>query len=202
MAISDYASLQTAVAGWLNRPDLTAQVPDFVTLAEARLNRELKNIRAMEVTTTLTTVTGTASLALPVDMLEMRRLRNTTLDGAVLDFMPPDALAARYPTGVTAAPQAFTVVGGNLELAPAPDAAYALALTYFQKLPALSGDNPTNWLLAQWPDAYLWTSLAAAQLFIMNDARLGTFLTLSAQAIKGINEVDWFSGSTMRVRAR
>lgn len=47
--ISDYASLQTAIADWLARADLTDQIPTFITLAEARLNRDLR-LASMQVT--------------------------------------------------------------------------------------------------------------------------------------------------------
>jgi hypothetical protein len=42
MAITTYAELQAAAANWLVRGDLTARIPEFITLAEARLNRVLR----------------------------------------------------------------------------------------------------------------------------------------------------------------
>ena len=47
MAISNYTELNTAVANWLDRDDLTDRIPEFIALAEARFNRLLR-IRAME----------------------------------------------------------------------------------------------------------------------------------------------------------
>lgn len=202
MALTDYASLQTAVAAWLNRTNLTAQIPDFIRIAEARLNRELGNVRAMEIQTTLSTAAGSRTVPVPADMLEMKRLQVVGTVNTPLKYLAPDELAARYWQNDTGLPLAFCVTGGNIELAPIPDAVYALQLTYFQGLPALSDSNTSNWLLAQWPDAYLWGSLLAAQPFLMNDARLGMFTSLYAQAVKTINDVDWYSGSTMRVVAR
>ena len=40
--ITDYASLQAAVADYLNREDLTTQIQTFIQLAEAKFNRELR----------------------------------------------------------------------------------------------------------------------------------------------------------------
>jgi hypothetical protein len=37
MALSTYSDLQTAVATWLHRSDLTAIIPDLITLAETHL---------------------------------------------------------------------------------------------------------------------------------------------------------------------
>ena len=42
MAITNYTELKTAVANHLARTDLTTNIPDFITLAEARLSRELE----------------------------------------------------------------------------------------------------------------------------------------------------------------
>jgi len=36
----------------------------------------------------------------------------------------------------------------------------------------------------------------------MNDARLPVWQGLYSQAISGINGIDWYSGTTMKVRAR
>lgn len=53
--VNDYATLQAAVAAWLARADLTSQIPTFIQLAEADLNRQVRT-RQMQ-----TLVTGTAS---------------------------------------------------------------------------------------------------------------------------------------------
>ena len=39
MAISSYAELQTAIANFLARTGLNSVIPDFIQLAEARINR-------------------------------------------------------------------------------------------------------------------------------------------------------------------
>ena len=65
MAINTYSTLQTAVANWLDRDDLTARIPEFIALAETRINRALR-IRAMEtVSTAISTASGTREYALP-----------------------------------------------------------------------------------------------------------------------------------------
>ena len=66
MAFSNYTELQTSVADWLDRDDLTARIPDFITLAEARFNRLLR-IRSMETEAEQVTVAGTRSYSLPTD---------------------------------------------------------------------------------------------------------------------------------------
>jgi hypothetical protein len=201
MSITTYAELQASVASWLNRSDLTANIPDFITLAEAQMSTDLKT-RSMEAKVTLATVAGTKTVALPTDMLEMRRLQVVGTYNQPLSYRSPDELSIDYASNMSAQPIVFTVVGGNIELAPIPDGVYSLELTYQQRIPALSVSNTTNWLLTNWPNAYLYASLIASAPFIMNDARLSTWAQLYQQAVEGINGVDWYSGSTMKVRSR
>ena len=51
MAITTYSNLKTTIASYLNREDLTAYLGDFITLAESRLNRELRVREMVEINT-------------------------------------------------------------------------------------------------------------------------------------------------------
>jgi len=43
MALSNYTELKASVADYLNRSDLTAAIPDFISLTEAKLKRRYKD---------------------------------------------------------------------------------------------------------------------------------------------------------------
>ena len=43
MALDTYANLKTAIADFLNRDDLTSSIDDFIDLAEAQMNREVRH---------------------------------------------------------------------------------------------------------------------------------------------------------------
>ena len=45
MALSNYNDLKASIADFLNRDDLTSVIPDFISLAEAQLNREIRHWR-------------------------------------------------------------------------------------------------------------------------------------------------------------
>ena len=201
MALTTFSELQTSIANHLHRDDLTTLIPDFIRLAEDNLTADIVS-RSMDVKTNLATVAGTQTVTLPTDMVEMRRLMIVSSYNTVLKYVSPDQLSADYVSNITGVPQVFTIVGGNIELAPIPDSAYTLELTYKQRIPALSNTNTTNWLLTSWPSAYLYGALIAAQPYIMDDARIAVFRSLYQETIASINSVDWFSGSTMRVKAR
>ena len=91
MAISTYSELQTAVANWLDRDDLTARIPEFIVLAEARYNRELR-IRGMETIVDISTVAGTRSYALPTGYLQARTLQLTTDPITPLEYLAPEMM--------------------------------------------------------------------------------------------------------------
>ena len=73
MALSTFTELKEAVADWLDRSDLTARIPDFIALAEARINRELR-IRPMEVRSTMYTTVDQQYFNLPGGYIQMRNI--------------------------------------------------------------------------------------------------------------------------------
>lgn len=203
MSIVDFASLSTSVANWLHRSDLALLIPDFITLAEGKLNGDLES-RSMETRVTLSTVASTRTLALPTDMLEMKRLLVTDTDpAAVMVYKSPDELVADNPfITATGRPYFFTVIGANLELAPTPDGIYPLELVYEQRIPALTASNTTNWLLTQQPNAYLFGALIESVAYTQDEARLPVWQQKYKEAVDAVNGIDWYSGSTMRVRRK
>ena len=42
MALTTYTELKASLADWLNRSDLTTTIPDFISLAEAQIERQLR----------------------------------------------------------------------------------------------------------------------------------------------------------------
>lgn len=206
-SIIDYASLQTSIANWLHRSDLTALIPDFIALAETMMSGDLDS-RQMETRTTLTCVAdGTLNarlVALPTDMLEMRRLTVMTSDPVrVLEYKAPDQITADNSwINATGEPDSFTVIGGYIELNATPDSNYSLELVYRQKIPSLTTTSTTNWLLTANPNAYLFGSLLQAMPYIQDDARLPVWQKMYSDAVSTINSVDWYSGSGLRVRSR
>lgn len=201
MALATYADLKASLASWLHRADLTALIPDFIALAEVQLNADL-TARSMEASTTLTATAGSATVNLPTDLLDIKRLQVLGGFNRVLVYRSADEIAQDNPLGRSGMPEVFTVQGAKLELAPIPDSDYALELVYFQRIPALSDSNTSNWLLTICPNAYLYGALMAAQPYLINDERIPTIQSLYRQAVDGLNSIDWYSGSTMRVRAR
>lgn len=174
MTIATYSELVSELGAYLNRSDLTARIPTFIRLFEARMNRALVD-PAMAVTSTSTTVADEDTYALPSDFVMARSVYLATDPKTVLDALSPQQLRKYYSDSATGQPQAYAVIGENIVLAPTPDGEYSLVLDYFQQLNGLSDSNTTNWLLDDHPDAYLFGTLCQAQAYLQDDNRLAVW---------------------------
>lgn len=196
MAISTYNELLAAGANWLHRTDLTDRLPEFVALAEAKMNRLLKTAE-MESSTTLSASSGT--VALPAGFVSMRRLRINI--GGVYQDIQMVGLSPSLDNGTASIPQCAAIQGSNLILKPPPSATYSLLLDYLAKFTPLSTGATSNWILASHPDAYLYGMLSHSAPFLGADARLTVWAQLFLDVIGDINSNDAhkrFDGIQMR----
>jgi hypothetical protein len=206
MALGTFTELKDAVADWLDRSDLTARIPDFITLAEARINRDLR-IRPMEVRSTMETTSGQQYFNLPGGYVQMRNIQLNTNPTAPLEYITPEMLDRLYGSSATGKPRAYSLIGDEIQLAPIPDSDYTLEMAFYEKFTALgdgtSGTVTTNWLTTNAPDVLLYGALLEAEPFIKNDERIGLWLNAYNGAIKKLQDADArdrHSGSAMRVR--
>ncbi len=185
MTIQTYSDLQAAVANWLARSDLAANIPDFITIFEAVANRRLR-VRQQEIAATLNPSSGVATL--PADYLAWRRVTWTGQTNRELEYVHPSYLHALYPTAPAGPPRLFTIEGATLTVAPSDDS--ALTFDYFQKTPALSASNATNWLLAAYPDLYLFGSLAEAHGFVKDADSLSLWASRRNELFDEVERLD------------
>ena len=189
MALDTYSNLKTTIANYLNRSDLTANLGDFITLTEARLNRELRVREMVTTDTTTTTVSGTQSYSLPTGYLEATSVIFQSDPYCTLRFMSNSDFYNKYNLSqARGKPTYFTVVGSDILLGVAPDSAITLQINYYKSLTALTDSNATNTILTNYPELYLYGSLAEAAPFIMQDERLNTWGNLYKEALKNANE--------------
>lgn len=186
MAITTYAELQTAVANWLARANLTNRIPEFITLCEARYGRELR-VAGMEKRAYTGTTVSTEYVQLPSDFREARNFQLVTSPVTLLDQVSPDFIDQQYG-GQTGKPRYYAIVGDEFQLAPAPDGPYTLELNYWAKIPALSDTNQTNWMLTNAPDVYLFGALCEAIPHIQDDKRVGLWEQKYKNAVNTLQE--------------
>ena len=201
MAISNYSELNTAVANWLDRDDLTDRIPEFIALAEARFNRLLR-IRAMETKQTASTVASQRNLALPTNFIQMRNLQINTSPITSLEYVTPEMYDRLYGGSDTGTPKAYTILADEIQLGPIPASVQTIEMLFYRKFDALTSSAATNWMITNAPDVYLYGCLLEAEPFIMNDPRVQLWATAFQQAISDIQEQDnkdRHSGSALRV---
>lgn len=185
MPLATYDDLLAAVTSW-NFGDTALPPADLVTLAEARLNRDLR-LRAMETEDALAGVAGARAIALPAGFLEPLGLwlNRPGTGREALRFVEPDmevSLAAGEPAY-------WTIDAGTAAFERPCDQAYGFTLRYVKAF-QLAEAAPTNWLLSTWPDAYLAACNVEAALFTQDAAALQSWQARYAEAVAAIRLKD------------
>ena len=288
MALSTFSELKTEIADYCDRSDLTSQIPTFIKLAEARMNRSLR-VRLMETVKLISTVGDSKRYPLPSDYLQLRTIQydnstisSSTLDGDITDsatsivlasstgftasgtiligseqityaaistntltgcvrevngtakvahtsgdavteiyttftagsistgvsrvrplnYVAPQLLTRLNAGSVSGLPEMYTMRAGYILIGPVPSGVYTIEIDYYAKVVALSDTAPTNTMLTNNPDVYLYGALMEAEPFLMNDGRVAMWQAGFARAIQDIqlqDDKDSHSGNAMRI---
>jgi hypothetical protein len=189
MSFATYSDLQTSIAGYLARSDLTTQIPDFITFAENRLRRELR-IRQMLKSVTTATVSGDSTVELPSDFLQVRDFVVLTNPITPLSYSSPSALSNDLRASEVGVPKSYTILANDFLVSPIPDGVYTARLLYYAAPAYLSSSNASNVFLTTAPDALLYASLLEAEPYLMNDARINTWGSMYDRAITTLAKSD------------
>jgi len=178
-----YAELKTAIAGYLNRSDLTSTIDTFIDNVEAELNRKL---RTKDMIVRATAVADAQYLSVPDDWLEAINVEITSNDFSPLFQQSIESLDVyrKANNNSTGQPVYYAMVDGSMELAPTPDVPYTLQLTYYGKINALSDTNTTNFVSVSNPDVYLYGALKHASIYLMEDDRIAMFTQQFEKALE------------------
>jgi hypothetical protein len=203
--VGTYAQLQTEIANWLDRTDLTATIPTFIELAEANFNRVIRQPDMITKDDSFS-ISGRYT-TLPTDTLEIVRIVLDLTPVVVLEYMTPEELSERRVSLTGGGkPYYFTTVGGStnqLEVLRSPDSTYTASIIYYTRIAALSDAATTNWLLTSHPDIYLYGALVEAEPYLKNDDRMPMWTSrldkaLNDLRLQGQRERHTASGLRMR----
>lgn len=202
MSLDNYSQLQATVADWIDRTDLATKIPTFIRLAEAKFNRKLRT--AQQQATATLNLTGDAA-PLPADFAELiyvsvpespaRRLRYVTED---------ERQRLVYELAATGRAEGYTIRGSSLIVAPGPGGVSTLDIGYYRKLTPLSNANPTNWLLTDHPDAYLFGACLQAAPYLRDSEQLAVWSAGLEGVMAEIEDADKrarYNGSPLLMRA-
>lgn len=188
MGLANFTELKASIATWLKRPDLTSQIPDFITLAETELNKRIRSRRNVKRARALF---NEEFESLPTDFLEVVDISLPDYPRHPLYFMEPSNF--RPPRAASSAvsgtvPRFYTVIGTEMRFWPVPVNITA-EIDYYAALTPLSVSNATNWLLTYSPSCYLYAALveAAPALGAGQINRASGWSSLLTNAVDGVN---------------
>lgn len=193
MSISTYSELLTAVQNWTHRADLASIIPDFITLAESRIYNGTTDqtgrlivppLRVLDMQNQSTGTISNQSISLPSGYLGTIRLTvNSGNDTHDLDYLAPTSITSPENSGGN--PYYYTII--NNAIKTAPNIALAYTHDYYKRFDALTASAPTNWLLTNHPEIYLYGVLIEAAAYTNNDARVPGWMSAFTGAIGGAN---------------
>jgi hypothetical protein len=187
MALATYTELVSTVESYLARTDLNTIVPTFVQLAQERITRDLRTREMLKLSTTTATDN---TVELPIDFLEMRELHFQGNPPVTLEYQSPDKFFRNHVTTTSGLPFYFTIIGYEMQFAPVPDDNQTLQMLYYAKPTFISPSVSSNLYLANYSDALLYATLAEAEPYLMNDARLQVWASMYERAIANIMKND------------
>jgi len=212
MALDTYANLQTAIANFLNRSDLTSVIPDFIALAEAQMIRRLakrlsedgKRLPRSAVARNAAFSINAETVSVPADFLGPLTF-SIDSEAMQLTYLSPGSLARekarRGVSAATGVPAFYAVIGPVFQFCPVPDAAYVGTLVYWTELTALSDSTASNWILANHPDVYLYGALLQSAPYLMDDARIAAWGGLFTAALEDMLNCDPMPADGVTLRA-
>ena len=178
MSVTSYTELKTEVQNWINKSSISGSADDFVTFAEAYLGTQLRTSKQMVLATG--TVTDNP-IDLSSELTRFKRIRSVSISvggtDVVLSYISRDLMAARYSDDSNGVPAYYTLIGDSMYLDPAPNDTYTWTIMYYQGLVPLASAN-TNWLLADYPNIYLYASLAEAAVFAKDEKAATAYMAL------------------------
>lgn len=182
MSITTNAELLAALdgaSGYLHRTDLTAKIPDFIRLAESKINRKLK-LLLQEVESTLTATIGSRLMAVPTRFGTPLNLWCTTYEPRVeLIYLNAGDLPVTTTNGES---NYYTVDGAYIATENPADAAHTYTLRYLTKFDIAT--TSTNTVLTNYPDVYIYGALVESVSLTRDFESLGAWQQKFDLAIK------------------
>lgn len=194
----DFPTLKSRVQSYCARSDSTFgnMVETFVMFAEDRIyNGHGKRgdqlysaplrVKEMEVEATLT-ADAAGAVDLPSSCLGVKAISVVDQDIPVR-YMPPEAFANWKALGYTGEAMRYTVIAGQIRIAPAQAA--SLSVVYYAKPAALTVENPTNAIATAYEAIYLSAMLFDAFLWMRDESTAVQHLAKAKSSIDGANRV-------------
>lgn len=186
----NYTELQSTIADWLHRTDLTSQIPSFIEFAEERINRALR-VRQMETVLAVTPITNNV-ITPAADIVDVKLLWPSAYPNAEIK---PQSLSLILAGDMYSTATLYAWQGLDLRFNGSGDVEGVL----YSKVPSIAINN-TTWLGDSYPSLYLYGALVQAALFTKDDPT--SWQALFDQAANEINGNDQRRFGSLVARAR
>jgi hypothetical protein len=197
MSFVNYGGLKTGVQTWLNRPDLTSYIPDFIINAESRIFYggeapfQSPPLRIPAMQTVATGTISSSTISFPTRFLEPIRIKATSGGvGWSLVYMAPERFSEA--TNSTSAPTVYTYLNNSIQTAGTGAADYTI--DYYQAFASFVADADTNWLLTNAQNIYLYAALLEAAPFLGDDPKLSLWSSMFNSSINALNRATKYQG--------
>lgn len=180
----DYSGLKQAILNYTDRSQLADNTATFIELAEAFLR---KKVYSQEVKTVeLSAENGEDGIALPSDygLLACEPYYSFQGSELSLNLLPLSQMNEQYNPDSGYATH-YNIIGNKIILYP--NISEKVKIKYYTKLPSLSENNLTNFLLADNPDIYIYASLVQASIFIDDKVGQVKYENLLAKSLMDYN---------------
>lgn len=200
--MATYATLQSNVADWLNRDDLTSQIKLFINIALRKIESNPRHtwkymrketsgplVRDDYVIAHPTRYKKTKSLFIQNTDNRYCRLNITSLDTALRDWP--------YITDYHQFPEVFAEDDANTQviLRPTIDQSYTYQWKYYEYSAELTADGDTNWITDNYWELLLYGALFEAAVFMKDTEEQALFRGLFNERYKQLvetqDDIDW-----------
>jgi len=175
----NFGDLKTELGDWVEMGN--TRLPDakrgkMINWAIRRVGRRY-DLRYCEITDTLALVISDRDYALPVRWKKFESLWYTHPTSTGIVFLVGPLTREQFDLNFPDAtkldlPEAYMVWGSNLFVGKTPDQSLTLNRNYYQYLPDLVGVSDTNGIIDDHEDLVLFTVLANASRFAIEDGRI------------------------------
>ena len=189
MAISNYTDLLAEVGAWLDRSDLSANIPTFISLAETSFKTDLR-LRLMEVSVDIPLAIGQSEYSISSLLPRFQQMRALSVrksgQHTALPYYNPETLDMLWGNSQNGQPRGYSLLGDNLIILPAPDSTWAVdaRATFFEQPIPIGPSQATNALLTAYPNIYLFGTLLQAEPFLKDDSRIAIWADYYKQAVQ------------------
>tara|TARA_R110000803_G_scaffold100268_1_gene168385 strand:+ start:8814 stop:9440 length:627 start_codon:yes stop_codon:yes gene_type:complete len=180
-APTTYAELQTEIASYLARDDLTAKIPNFIKYAEVKMNNDLR-IREMISTGSITTSTSDKFVALPTDFLELISFNDDL--GEPLQALDYEKLQKYQYASSAGRPEYFTI-SNRIDFERVDGTSRVFPMRFYKRLNLIA--DATNDVLTNYVQLYLYGSMLQAAPYIRDKEQLQNWKLFYEEAVTESN---------------